>query len=71
MKASKCYYVIVVTDQQQNGNVIGTATLILEQKFIRKCALKGRVEEVCSNQNRSTRKVLDSQEERFNRAWFL
>ena len=47
MKESKCYYVFVVTDSNQNDIVIATATLILEQKFIRQCALKGRVEEVC------------------------
>ena len=46
MKESKCYYVIVVADKNQADKIIGTATLILEQKFIRECALKGRVEEV-------------------------
>jgi len=46
MKNSKCYFVLVVADEEQNGKIIGTATLILEQKFIRQCALKGRVEEV-------------------------
>ena len=39
---------MVVADEEQNGKIIGTATLILEQKFIRQCALKGRVEEVNS-----------------------
>lgn len=48
MKNSKCYFVLVVADEEQNGKIIGTATLILEQKFIRQCALKGRVEEVNS-----------------------
>merc|ERR1712141_101928 len=46
MKASKCYFVFVVTDANSDDIVIATATLILEQKFIRQCALKGRVEEV-------------------------
>ena len=46
MKSSKCYFVLVVVDNDQSGKIIGTATLILEQKFIRQCALKGRVEEV-------------------------
>ena len=46
MKRTKCYYVMVVCDKNQNDRIIGTATLILEQKFIRQCALKGRVEEV-------------------------
>ena len=46
MKASKCYFVFVVTDSNSDDIVIATATLILEQKFIRQCALKGRVEEV-------------------------
>jgi len=46
MKRTNCYYVMVVSDSKQNDKIIGTATLILEQKFIRKCAIKGRVEEV-------------------------
>jgi len=46
MKNSNCYFVLVVVDHNQDSKIIGTATLILEQKFIRKCALKGRVEEV-------------------------
>jgi len=46
MKRSKCYFVMVVDDKTQSDKIIGTATLILEQKFIRECALKGRVEEV-------------------------
>lgn len=46
MKKTKCYYVMVVSDQNQEDKIIGTATLILEQKFIRMCAIKGRVEEV-------------------------
>ena len=37
---------MVVDDKTQSDKIIGTATLILEQKFIRECALKGRVEEV-------------------------
>ena len=37
---------MVVADKTQSDQIIGTATLILEQKFIRECALKGRVEEV-------------------------
>ena len=56
MKNSNCYFVLVVVDHDQESKIIGTATLILEQKFIRKCASKGRVEEVsprleCSAQN--------------------
>lgn len=45
MKATGSYYVIVVEDTN-NGNVIGSATLVLEQKFIHKCALRGRLEDV-------------------------
>ena len=46
MKNSKMYFPLVVTDSEQNDIIVATATLILEQKFIRNCALKGRVEEV-------------------------
>ena len=49
MKRSKCYFVMVVDDKTQSDKIIGTATLILEQKFIRECALKGRVEEVSNH----------------------
>merc|ERR1712147_379877 len=51
MKASKMYFPLVVTDSEQNDIIVATATLILEQKFIRNCALKGRVEEVVVDQS--------------------
>ncbi|XP_012275933.1 probable glucosamine 6-phosphate N-acetyltransferase isoform X2 [Orussus abietinus] len=48
MKASGSYYVIVIEDVN-NDKVIGCATLVLEQKFIHNCALRGRVEDVVVN----------------------
>lgn len=40
MKASGDYYVIVIEDKN-TGKVIGSATLVTEQKFIHDCALVG------------------------------
>lgn len=45
MKASGDYYVVVVEDKNL-GQIIATATLIVEHKFIHSCAKRGRVEEV-------------------------
>ncbi|XP_028844681.1 glucosamine 6-phosphate N-acetyltransferase [Denticeps clupeoides] len=45
MKESGDYYVIVVEDTQL-GQIVATATLIIEHKFIHACAKRGRVEEV-------------------------
>ncbi|KAK7913664.1 hypothetical protein WMY93_013875 [Mugilogobius chulae] len=45
MKKTGDYYVVVVEDTQL-GQIIATATLITEHKFIHSCAKRGRVEEV-------------------------
>ncbi|XP_063040709.1 glucosamine 6-phosphate N-acetyltransferase [Engraulis encrasicolus] len=45
MKRTGDYYIIVVEDTQL-GQIVATATLILEHKFIHSCAKRGRVEEV-------------------------
>uniref|UniRef100_A0A3Q3EN63 Glucosamine 6-phosphate N-acetyltransferase n=1 Tax=Labrus bergylta TaxID=56723 RepID=A0A3Q3EN63_9LABR len=45
MKATGDYYVVVVEDTNL-GQIVATATLITEHKFIHSCAKRGRVEEV-------------------------
>ncbi|XP_034941392.1 probable glucosamine 6-phosphate N-acetyltransferase [Chelonus insularis] len=45
MKTSGGHYVVVVEDLNK-GIIVGSATLVVEQKFIHNCALKGRVEDV-------------------------
>lgn len=45
MKKSGDYYVIVVEDVTL-GQIVGTATLIIEHKFTHSCATRGRVEDV-------------------------
>uniref|UniRef100_A0A8D8SX10 Glucosamine 6-phosphate N-acetyltransferase n=1 Tax=Cacopsylla melanoneura TaxID=428564 RepID=A0A8D8SX10_9HEMI len=45
MKESGEYFVSVIEDTRTQ-QVVGTATLVLEQKFIHECALKGKIEDV-------------------------
>ncbi|KAJ8341129.1 hypothetical protein SKAU_G00334200 [Synaphobranchus kaupii] len=45
MKKTGDYYVVVVEDTNL-GQIVATATLIVEHKFIHGCAKRGRVEEV-------------------------
>ncbi|CAB1334834.1 unnamed protein product, partial [Coregonus sp. 'balchen'] len=45
MKKTGDYYVVVVEDTNL-GQIVATATLITEHKFIHSCAKRGRVEEV-------------------------
>ncbi|XP_024911334.1 glucosamine 6-phosphate N-acetyltransferase isoform X2 [Cynoglossus semilaevis] len=45
MKTTGDYYVLVVEDTHL-GQIVATATLITEHKFIHSCAKRGRVEEV-------------------------
>lgn len=42
------YYVTVIEDTT-NGQVIGSSTLVVEQKFIHGCAVRGRLEDVVVN----------------------
>lgn len=40
------YYVLVLEDLNLNKQIIGTATLVCEKKFIRQLATRGRIEDV-------------------------
>ncbi len=44
------YYVVVVEDTT-SGKIVGTATLVVEQKFIRQAASAGHIEDVVSDKN--------------------
>ncbi|XP_069681928.1 probable glucosamine 6-phosphate N-acetyltransferase isoform X2 [Periplaneta americana] len=39
------YYVTVIEDLEKN-QIVGSATLVVEQKFIHECAVRGRLEDV-------------------------
>jgi len=53
MKSCPNTYYIIVVEDTHTGEVIGTATLLMEQKFIHDCAKRGRVEDVVvSDQHR-------------------
>lgn len=45
MKASGGYYIVALEDPKC-GRIIGCATLVVELKFIRNCARRGRIEDV-------------------------
>ncbi|KAK9496857.1 hypothetical protein O3M35_012916 [Rhynocoris fuscipes] len=49
MKQHKGMYYVTVIEDLSSGQVIGTGTLLIEQKFIHNCALRGRVEDVVVN----------------------
>ncbi|XP_059611697.1 probable glucosamine 6-phosphate N-acetyltransferase isoform X2 [Phlebotomus argentipes] len=48
MRASGDYYVTVIEDTRIN-RIIGSATLVLEHKFIHECSVRGRLEDVVVN----------------------
>jgi len=50
MKIAGGYFVVIVEDLD-SGKVIGSASLVMEQKFIHNCALRGRLEDVVVNNN--------------------
>ncbi|XP_066598275.1 probable glucosamine 6-phosphate N-acetyltransferase [Prorops nasuta] len=50
MKNSGYYYIVIIEDLKIN-RIIAAATLVVEQKFIHNCALKGRLEDVVVNNN--------------------
>nr|UEK51393.1 GnPnat-like protein [Parasacculina yatsui] len=45
MRVAGCYYTMVIEDRCA-GVVVGSATLVVESKFIHGCALRGRLEDV-------------------------
>lgn len=48
MKNTGSYYIIVIEDVNTE-KVVATATLVVEQKFIHNCAVRGRLEDVVVN----------------------
>lgn len=48
MKSIGDYFVTVIVDRRIN-RIIGSATLVLERKFIRGCAIRGQLEDVVVN----------------------
>ena len=48
MKSNGSYYIIVIEDPSTE-KAIASATLVVEQKFIHNCALRGRLEDVVVN----------------------
>ncbi|XP_068981458.1 probable glucosamine 6-phosphate N-acetyltransferase [Bombus flavifrons] len=48
MKNTGSYYIIVIEDINTE-KVVATATLVVEQKFIHNCAVRGRLEDVVVN----------------------
>ncbi|XP_046992169.1 probable glucosamine 6-phosphate N-acetyltransferase isoform X1 [Schistocerca americana] len=49
MKACKNTYFITVIEDTITNRIIGAATLVIEQKFIHGCAVRGRLEDVVVN----------------------
>lgn len=45
-QCSNTYFIMVIEDFENNRDVVGSATLIIEKKFIRQLAVRGRVEDV-------------------------
>ncbi|XP_058468250.1 probable glucosamine 6-phosphate N-acetyltransferase [Malaya genurostris] len=50
MRASGDYFVTVIVDTRLD-KIIGSATLVLEHKFIHRCSVRGRLEDVVVNDN--------------------
>jgi len=46
MKATPNTYYVTVIEDLNKGVVIGSATLLMEQKFIHNCGKRGRIEDV-------------------------
>lgn len=40
------YFILIIEDLNANRQIVGTATLICEKKFIRQLAIRGRIEDV-------------------------
>lgn len=45
MRAAGDYYITVIEDTRSN-KIIGSATLVIESKFIHGCGIRGRLEDV-------------------------
>ncbi|CAF0917104.1 unnamed protein product [Adineta steineri] len=41
------YHILVIEDINSDKQIVGTATLVCEKKFIRQLATRGRIEDVC------------------------
>lgn len=50
MKSTNGYYIVVIEDLSI-GKVIASATLVVEQKFIHNCSVRGHLEDVVVNNN--------------------
>jgi len=46
MKACKNTYFVTLIEDTTTNEIVGSATLLLEQKIIHSCALRGRIEDV-------------------------
>ncbi|XP_021936241.1 probable glucosamine 6-phosphate N-acetyltransferase isoform X2 [Zootermopsis nevadensis] len=46
MKACPNTYYVTVIEDTRSSHIVGSATLIVEQKFIHECAVRGRLEDV-------------------------
>ncbi|GAU95499.1 hypothetical protein RvY_07106 [Ramazzottius varieornatus] len=51
-RAEGSYYTIVIEEKLPKRRIVGSATLVIEQKFIRATALRGRVEDVVVHRDR-------------------
>lgn len=49
MKECKNTYYIAVIEDKKLGQLVGTATLVIEQKFIHSASMRGRIEDVVVN----------------------
>jgi glucosamine-phosphate N-acetyltransferase len=45
-QCSNTYYILVIEDMNIDKQIVGTATLVCEKKFLRQLAIRGRIEDV-------------------------
>ena len=48
-ECANTYFILVIEDPQLNKQIIGSATLVVEKKFIRQLSVRGRIEDVVVN----------------------